>query len=297
MNHPRRRQRLPASLFAAPLVACVVGLAAAPAMAFETFPAGGGDVLKWGASNTPGTAGGVVTWGFMAAGTPGSLYCADACPGVSTLDLPNFYANPADNNSTSTLNLLTLQSTLQAAFAQWSSVANVTFQYVGIDNSLAPINAAGATTPMIRIGAFAMDNFSGAVGYAPPPNGGTGAGELLFNTNVGYQIANGAEGSALQQFPSGGGFYMNDVVGLALHEIGHTLGLAHSADPTSVMCGWPATTCDNLDTVTQRLKADDIAGAQFLYGIAPVPEPGSWALLAGGLLAIGWTVRKRAPQR
>lgn len=291
MTHPLNR---PASRLAAALIACSV---AAPAAAFETFPGGGGDVLKWGASNTPGTPGGIVTWGFMAAGTPGSAYCADACPGNSTLDLPNFYANPGSSNATSTLNLLTLQSTLQAAFDQWSTVADITFQYVGIDNSLAPINAPGATTPMIRIGAFAMANFSGAVGYAPPPNGGTGAGELLFNTNVGYQMSSGAEGSALQQFPAGGGFYMNDVVGLALHEIGHTLGLAHSTDLTSVMCGWPATTCDNLDTVTQRLKADDIAGAQFLYGIAPVPEPGSWALLAGGLMAIGWTVRRRSPSR
>src|SRR6185436_14530989 len=124
-----------------------------------------------------GTPGGIVTWGFMAAGTPGSSYCGTACPGTSTLDLRNFYANPGSSNATSTLNLLSLQSTLQAAFDQWSAVANVQFQYVGIDNSLAPINAPTALIPMIRIGAFAFDNnFSGAVGFAPPPNGGTGSG-------------------------------------------------------------------------------------------------------------------------
>ncbi len=148
---------------------------------------------------------------------------------------------------------------------------------------------------MIRIGAFAFTNsFSGAVGYAPPPNGGTGAGDLLFNTNVGFQLANGAEGSALQLYPNNGGLYMNDTGGLALHEIGHALDLAHSTDSTTVMCGNPTVNCANLNTVTQQLKADDIAGTQFLYGVAaPVPEPGEAALLAVGLAVLGVRLRRR----
>jgi hypothetical protein len=286
-------RRARAGLLAA-LLAC-----AGAAQAYVVSPQGGSDYNKWGASLVAGTPGGVVTWGFIAAGTPGSAYCSDACPGNSVLDLPNFYANPASNNTTSTISLLDLQSTLQSAFDKWSAVANVQFQYVGVDNSGLAINDPAATGPMIRVGAFAFSgSFSAAVGYLPPPNGGTGSGDLLFNTAVGFQLASGAEGSALQQFPAGGGFYMNDIKGLALHEIGHTLGLLHSADASTVMCGNPTADCSNLDHVTQQLEADDIAGARFLYGAAtPVPEAQTAWMTLAGLGVVGWLARRSARRR
>jgi hypothetical protein len=267
---------------------------ASAAHAYVVIPEGGNNYNKWGASLAAGTPGGVVTWGFMAAGTPGGAYCGDACPGSSVLGLPNFYADPANSNTTSTLSLLDLQTTFQAAFDKWSAVANVQFQFVGVDNSGLAIDDPAASSPMIRIGAFSFNNsFFAAVGYSPPPNGGTGSGDLLFNTAVGFQLASGAEGSALQPFPAGGGFYMNDIKGLALHEIGHTLGLLHSADTSTVMCGDPTANCANLDQVTQQLKADDIAGAQFLYGVvAQVPEPQTGWMLLAGLGAVAGLARR-----
>ena len=288
----RRQYTHLAGLIAAALLVC-----ASTAQAFSVIPQGGGNYNKWGPSAAAGTPGGVVTWGFMAAGTPGSGYCGTACPGNSTLSLPNFYADPANSNVTTAKSLLDLQATMQAAFDKWSLVAEVQFVYTGIDNSGLAINDPAATSPAIRVGAFAFNgDFSGAVGYSPPPNGGTGSGDLLFNTNVGFQLASGAEGSALQQFPQGGGLYMNDIKGLALHEIGHTLGLLHSSDATAVMCGFPSPDCANLTVVTQQLKADDIAGAQFLYGAAaPVPEPqAGWMFLLGLAALIGSARRAQA---
>ncbi len=280
------------------LTACAVALialASAPATyAYEVFTTGDGAYAKWGDSNADGTAGGVVTWGFMAEGTSGSAYCGDACPGTSSLSLPTFYSNPANSNLASALSLTSLQAEFQAAFEKWSAVANVSFVYSDVVNAL-PINDPGATSPMIRIGAFAFANsFSAGVGYAPPPNGGTGAGDLLFNTNVGFQLSNGDEDSALQLYPNNGGFYMNDIRGLVLHEIGHALGLSHSTSSTAVMCGYPTTNCTNLDKVSQQLKADDVAGARFLYGVAaPVPEPDEAALLAAGLALLAVRLRRR----
>lgn len=272
--------------------AAALFIAAAPAGAYEVNPVGS-DFKKWGPSNAGGTPGGIVSWGFMAAGTLGSAYCGNACPGSSTLTLPNFYADPANSNTTTPTSLFDLQGLIQAAFDKWSAVANLQFVYVAGDTQL-PVNDPAAIVPMVRVGAFAFNSNSiAAVGYSPPPNGGTGSGDLLFNTNVGFQSASGAEGSALRLFPEGGGFYMNDLNGLALHEIGHALGLGHSADDTTVMCGGATPDCLNLTRVTQQLKADDIAGAQFLYGAAPVPEPAAWLLALAGLPLLAIALRRR----
>ena len=152
-------------------------------------------------------------------------------------------------------------------------MANIQFQYVGVDRSSKPINDTAAISPMIRIGAYPFGGlaafFCAGTTFGPPPNGGTGAGDVFFNTNVGYQMARGAEGSRLQDFPVGGGLYMTDVYGLALHEIGHAIGLGGSTHSDAVMCDGPGSTVLAPAYKRGGLSPDDIAGAQFLYGVAP----------------------------
>ena len=57
-----------------------------------------------------------------------------------------------------------------------------------------------------------------------------------------------------------------DLLTVAAHEIGHTLGLAHSNDPDALM--FP-----NYSGPRRFLSDDDIAGVQSLYGVGSVPEP------------------------
>ena len=57
-----------------------------------------------------------------------------------------------------------------------------------------------------------------------------------------------------------------DLLTVAAHEIGHTLGLAHSDDPNALM--FPS-----YDGPRRALGADDIAGVQDLYGLASSPPP------------------------
>ena len=57
-----------------------------------------------------------------------------------------------------------------------------------------------------------------------------------------------------------------DLLTVAAHEIGHTLGLAHSNDPGALM--FPS-----YDGPRRFLGDDDIAGVQELYGVASAPRP------------------------
>ena len=57
-----------------------------------------------------------------------------------------------------------------------------------------------------------------------------------------------------------------DLLTVAAHEIGHTLGLAHSSDPNALM--FPSYSGPH-----RFLDDDDIAGVQSLYGVASAPDP------------------------
>jgi hypothetical protein len=57
-----------------------------------------------------------------------------------------------------------------------------------------------------------------------------------------------------------------DLLTVAAHEIGHTLGLAHSDDPNALMFA-------AYRGPHRSLGEDDIAGVQAIYGIASDPEP------------------------
>jgi hypothetical protein len=258
------------TLFCAVLSALLVA-ATAQVSAFEVVPTGKpNEFVKWGVSKMAGSGGGVVTWGFLAAGTPGSSYCGVYCEGKSFESLPNFYPNPESNNTTSAVALVSLQQVIQSAFDTWSSVADIHFRYVGVDTSMKPINDPTSTSPMLRVGAYAFGGFvaffTAGAAFPPQPNAATGGGCIFCNTNVGYQLATSAEGTRLQDSPVGGGLHMTDVYLLALHEIGHVLGLAHSADPDAVMYGGSADPVLIATHMRRGLAADDIAGARFLYG-------------------------------
>jgi hypothetical protein len=229
------------------------------------------EYLKWGASHVAGTPGGVVTWGFLAAGTPGSRACGNYCVGNSVDTLPNFYATPERDNRTTPTTLLSLRAAIQAAFDAWSSVADVQFRYVGVDHSMKPINDPTATSPDIRIGVYSFGGLwsyclAGAA-FAAPPNVGTVAGDIFLNANVGFQLSSAPDDSELSPFPAGNGLHMTDVYLLALHEIGHAIGLGDSSDADSVLCGGDPTSASlRREHLWRKPRADDIAGAQFLYG-------------------------------
>jgi hypothetical protein len=82
-----------------------------------------------------------------------------------------------------------------------------------------------------------------AATFLPPPiNGGSDAGDVVFNSNINWQINT-----------------QYDVETVAIHEIGHALGMSHSQITTAVMYAYYIAT-------KQSLTSDDTAGIQSIYG-------------------------------
>ncbi|QDT72148.1 matrixin family metalloprotease [Lacipirellula limnantheis] len=201
---------------------------------------------KWGDIFTPGSSGGTITWSIMPDGTTIDPAFSDPnITGVSTL-----------NALMTSLGYDQALAAIERSLAQWSSAANIYF--VRVPDSGVPFHSPGATPPdtgQIRLGAFAINAGIGAVGYAPPPNGGTLEGDVLLNSNSTFFFDDGAEGELIDVF--------NDFEGLILHELGHAMGLAHS-DAQSVM----SVNYDIFKYVNRILDPDDVAAVQFLYGPA-----------------------------
>ena len=160
-----------------------------------------------------------------------------------------------------------------AALQTWAAICDIAFAEVA-DNG-ANFNAWGAEGD-IRIAAHTFDGVYGVLahGYYPPPNGATAAGDLHFDEDEPWHTGLGA--------PSGGEI---DLYSVALHELGHSIGLGHSADTNAVMYPF------YWYNAPRALGSDDIAGAQDLYGGndsgSPTPEPSAAVLALACLASLG----------
>lgn len=142
------------------------------------------------------------------------------------------------------------QYQIAKALQSWAAVANINLVQVS-DAGLpfdTPGNAQGDSRfGDIRIAGYAYannDTTTLATTYQPPPNGMTAAGDSGINTNVNYTIG------------SNSGI---DLYSVMVHEMGHSLGLGHSPDPSSVMYAV-------YQGVRGGLGAPDVAGIQAIYG-------------------------------
>lgn len=256
---------------------------------FVTFGNGAGS--KWG-DRIHGTASDVITWTYMNDGT--SLHASNPLAaevnGLSNISLLR-------TNIDTTYGSGAFNQRIQNAFDTWSAASpgRINFQFVPTDTGAPSGDSSNpnAYAVDIRIGAFTPVansgfSFSGAVGFGPPGDDlnfpDALAGDIFFNLNAPMFVASGQEDDVFYT----GGVYQNDLEGLILHELGHSaIGLGHPSNgigDVMFVNDFPA--CCSF--VNRQLSADDIAGAQTVYG---VPEPTSFLCALFGLSAL--TARRR----
>ena len=143
------------------------------------------------------------------------------------------------------------QRELARALQAWALVTPLNFRLVSDNGS--NWGTSGSTQGDSKFGDSRVTGFystNSYIGYAYYPGGGTGAGDVFFNTRYGFKVGGTTCSCSGSAYP---------IYQVAVHEVGHTLGLGHSTVANALM--YPT-----LWGQGPALDPDDVAGMQAIYG-------------------------------
>ena len=134
------------------------------------------------------------------------------------------------------------------AFDAWEAVTDIDF-----------VEVSDSPFVDIRLGFDSIDGSSGTLAEAFFSFSGVTliSSTIRFDTAENYIVGEGNVGAGAFNFKT-----------VAIHEIGHAIGIGHSLDSPAIMQAF-------IDPDVNSLQADDIAAAQFIYGAAPGYSPGT----------------------
>lgn len=209
-------------------------------------------ILRAGAS----VAGALALFGWVLAGEWESVQAFSTVGGHYTTGSATYWVNP--NFVDAAAGTPSQQvATIQNAAAAWHAQASIPFNYVyGGTTSVASVAYDGTNTIF-----YSHTDGGGALAvcYYWMAGGSMYQFDIEFFDRDGTYDFVWAQTPALNQF---------DIQSVATHELGHALGLGHSAASGATM--YPSVAPGDMGNRT--LAADDIAGAQFLYG-GVQPDP------------------------
>lgn len=157
----------------------------------------------------------------------------------------------------------------ESAFADWNRQQS-SVSFVAVRDANSPVASGdGVNSLAFRPDLFGMyldaRILAITVGFVSPATGRATEQDVIFNATVSWNSYRGQLRTGLQDFRR-----------IALHELGHVLGLDHpdQAAPVQVVDA----VMNSSPTYVDGLKPDDIAGARTLY--QPIPSAGPPVLIA-----------------
>lgn len=162
----------------------------------------------------------------------------------------NWYYNPSGAPASVAATAL---DTIKTSMAYWTSVCNINFNYMGTSTK------ASSSNNIDSMNVIGWGDANGATGITYSYMKTTSTSYNIYESDMNFNTSEVTDSTTLR--------------GVANHELGHFLGLAHSDVSASIMYANPYHDIQYLLT----LRADDIAGCVGLYGAAvsatPTPTP------------------------
>lgn len=156
---------------------------------------------------------------------------------------------------------------VDAAFAAWTNVptASIVLQDGGAASNLASGGCDGTNTIVFNDPSNSVSDPSGCAGILAVGGYCAGGGTTTVNGTVFGRIVEG-DITVNNGWSACGFWNQTNLAEVLTHELGHTIGLAHSTDPTATMYAFA-----HFDGRGASLMPDDAAGATFIYPESGVP--------------------------